>query len=75
MHCAQCGINIAAVDHYCFACGARKLVNYDLRRATTGWEGRGGLPCPILKIRKKCPDFVKNSLIVPIFELNFPINK
>ena len=31
MHCAQCGINIAVEDHYCFACGARKLVNYDLR--------------------------------------------
>ena len=31
MHCAQCGINIAAEDHYCLACGARKLVGYDLR--------------------------------------------
>ena len=31
MHCAQCGVNIAAEDHYCFACGARTLVNYDLR--------------------------------------------
>ena len=31
MHCAPCGINIAVEDHYCFACGARKLVNYDLR--------------------------------------------
>ena len=31
MHCAQYGINIAVEDHYCFACGARKLVNYDLR--------------------------------------------
>ena len=31
MHCAQCGINIAVEDHYCFACGTRKLVNYDLR--------------------------------------------
>ena len=31
MHCAQCGINIAVEDHYCFACGARRLVNYDLR--------------------------------------------
>ena len=31
MHCAQCGINIAAENHYWFACGARKLVNYDLR--------------------------------------------
>ena len=30
MHCAQCDINIAAEDHYCFACGARKLVNYGL---------------------------------------------
>ena len=30
MHCAQCGINIAVEDHYCFACGARKLVNYGL---------------------------------------------
>ena len=30
MHCAQCGINIAVEDHYCFACEARKLVNYDL---------------------------------------------
>ena len=33
-------------------------------------EGEGGsLPCPILKIRKKCPDFVKNILIQSIFEL------
>ena len=31
MHCVQCGINIAVEDHYCFAYGARKLVNYDLR--------------------------------------------
>ena len=31
MHCAQCGINIAVKDQYCFACRARKLVNYDLR--------------------------------------------
>ena len=31
MHCAQCGINTALEDHYCFAYGARKLVNYDLR--------------------------------------------
>ena len=31
MHCAQCGINITVEDHYCFACGARKLVNCDLR--------------------------------------------
>ena len=31
MHCAQCGINIAVEDHYCFAYGARKLVSYDLR--------------------------------------------
>ena len=31
MHCAQCGINIAVEDHYCFACGSRKLLNYDLR--------------------------------------------
>ena len=30
MHCAQCDINIAAEDHYCFASGARKLVNYGL---------------------------------------------
>ena len=29
MHCAQCGINIAVQCHYCFECGARKLVNYD----------------------------------------------
>ena len=31
MHCAQCGINIAVENHYRFACGAKKLVNYDLR--------------------------------------------
>ena len=31
MYCAQCGINTAVEDHYCFTCGARKLVNYDLR--------------------------------------------
>ena len=31
MHCAECGINIAVEDHYCSPCGARKLVNYDLR--------------------------------------------
>ena len=31
MHCAQCGINITVEDQYCFACGARKLVNCDLR--------------------------------------------
>ena len=24
-----------------------------------GWGGRGGLPCPFLKIEKKCPDFGK----------------
>ena len=30
MHCVQYGINIAVEDHYCFECGARKLVNYDL---------------------------------------------
>ena len=30
MHCAQCGINIPIEEHYCFACGARKLGNYDL---------------------------------------------
>ena len=31
MHSAQCGINIVVEDHCCFACGVRKLVNYDLR--------------------------------------------
>ena len=31
MHCAQCGINIAVEDHYCFAYGARKLASYDQR--------------------------------------------
>ena len=31
MHCAQCGINIVVEVHYCFAYGARKLANYDLR--------------------------------------------
>ena len=31
MHSAPCGINIAVEDHYSFAYGARKLVNYDLR--------------------------------------------
>ena len=31
LHCAQYGINIAVENHYCFACGAKKLVNYDLR--------------------------------------------
>ena len=41
---------------------------------TSGTQVRGGgLPFPILKIRKKCPDFVKNALIVSVFELNFPI--
>ena len=28
------------------------------RCATSGGEG-GGLPCPFLKIEKKCPDFAK----------------
>ena len=31
MHCAQCGINIAVEDHYCFECRSRKLLHYDLR--------------------------------------------
>ena len=31
MHCDQCDINTVLEDHYCFAYGARKLVNYDLR--------------------------------------------
>ena len=37
------------------------------------WEGGEGegRPCPILKIEKKCPDFVKNALTVSISELNF----
>ena len=30
--------------------------------------GGGGLLCPVLKIRKKLPHFVKNALIVFIFE-------
>ena len=25
-----------------------------------GWQG-GGLPCPVLKIKKKCPDFRKKG--------------
>ena len=31
MHCPQFSNNIAVEDHHCFACEARKLVNYDLR--------------------------------------------
>ena len=33
-----------------------------------GGGGSGGLLCPVLKIRKKLPHFVKNALIVFIFE-------
>ena len=33
-------------------------------------EGGGGLPCPFLKIEKKCPDFGKKALIVSILGLN-----
>ena len=43
------------------------------RHATSGGSGgRGGdLPCPILKIEKKSPDFFgKNVLFVCIYELN-----
>ena len=36
-----------------------------------GWRG-AGLPCPFLKIEKKCSDFGEKALIVPIFGLNFP---
>ena len=38
-----------------------------------GERGEGDHASPILKIRKKCPDFVKNALIVSIFELKFSI--
>ena len=30
----------------------------------------GGLPCPFLKIEKKCPNFGKNAQIVVIYGLN-----
>ena len=28
MHCAQCGIDIAIEDNFCFSCGARKQIEY-----------------------------------------------
>ena len=31
MHCRRWGIDIVVEDHYCFECGVRELVNYDLR--------------------------------------------
>ena len=34
-----------------------------------------GLLCPILKIKKKCPDLLKNALTVYILELNFQHNR
>ena len=38
------------------------IFDYARRAAREGDRGnRGGLPCPILKIEKKCPDFVKNA--------------
>ena len=45
------------------------------RRATTG-GGKGGKrgevsPALFRKLKKKCPDFVKNALSVSISELNF----
>ena len=45
--------------------------NYMSSGASSG-EG-GGLPSPMWEIRKKCHDFVKNALIVSIFELNFSV--
>ena len=36
---------------------SRNIPQYLLRRATS-WGG-GGLPCPFLKIEKKCPDLAK----------------
>ena len=37
-----------------------------------GEGGGGGLPCPVLKIVKKCPDFGKKALIVSLLGLNLP---
>ena len=36
-------------------------IYYQFRRATKGGRGEGGLPCPVLKIVKKCPDFGKKG--------------
>ena len=49
-----------------------KCVFYHYRRATRG-EGGGGEASPALfwKSEKKCPDFVRNVLIVAIFEFPF----
>ena len=46
--------------------------SYKYKRLTSGGWG-GGLLCPIFKIEKKCPDFIKNALTVSIFELNISI--
>ena len=36
-----------------------KYQNLEICRRATRGRGGGGLPCPILKIEKRCPDFVK----------------
>ena len=44
------------------------MITGNYKRATRG--SGGGLPCPFLKIEKKCPDFEKKALIVSILGLN-----
>ena len=44
---------------------------FNFRRPTRGWDGRG-LPCPFLKYKEKCPDFLgKKALIRFIHGLDF----
>ena len=64
MHCAQCDIYIAVEDHYCFACGARKLVNYDLRAESDFIEFyfKSGFRCELILVQLDIYHKIKMSL-------------